>query len=68
MMTTFIYFIGFIACLVGCGFAVTRRWDYTPATALMMKTKDVKELTSQYEGAISNFGYSIQIRQNKVKF
>lgn len=56
-MTTFIYFLGFIVILVIGGYTVTRRWDYTPTTALMKKTTDVKELTAQYETAISNLEY-----------
>lgn len=53
-MTTFIYFLGFIACLLVGGFSVTRRWDYTPYTALMQKTMDVKDLTEQYNAAIGD--------------
>ncbi len=53
-MTTFITFLGFIAVLVGGGFAVTRRWDYTPYSALMQKTMDIKDLTIQYNNAISD--------------
>mgnify|MGYP002855898255 FL=1 len=51
-MTTFIYFLGFIACLLVGGYTVTRKWDYTPYTALMQKTMDVKDLTAQYNAAI----------------
>ena len=53
-MTTFIYFLGLIACLIGGGYAVTRKWDYTPYTALMKKELDVKDLTAQYNAAIVN--------------
>lgn len=53
-MTTFIFFLGFIACLIGGGYAVTRKWDYTPYTALMKKEVDVKDLTAQYNAAVVN--------------
>ena len=52
-MATFIYFLGFIACLVGGGYVVTRKWDQTPTTALMKRTSDVKDLTAQYNAAIA---------------
>ena len=51
-MTTFLYFLGFIALLVGGGYTVTRKWDYTPATALMKKSSDINQLTNQYNDAI----------------
>ena len=52
-MTAFIYFLGFIVCLIGGGYTVTRRWDQTPMTALTKKTSDIKELTAQYNAAIA---------------
>lgn len=52
-MATAIYFLGFIACLVGGGYAVTRKWDKTPTTALMKRTSDIKVLTDQYNAAIA---------------
>ncbi|MBQ9231348.1 MAG: TPM domain-containing protein [Prevotella sp.] len=51
-MTTFIYFLGFIAILVAGGYGVTRKWDYTPGTALMKKSSDINQLTSRYNDAI----------------
>ena len=53
-MTTFITFLGFIAVLVGGGFAVTRRWDYTPYSALMQQEMNVKDLTTQYNNAVKD--------------
>lgn len=52
MTTTFIFFLGYIALLLGGGYAVARKWDYTPTTALMKKSSDISQLTSQYNDAI----------------
>lgn len=52
-MTAFIYFLGFIVCLIGGGYTVTRRWDHTPMTALTKRTSDVKNLTDRYNAAIA---------------
>lgn len=52
-MATFTYFLIFIACLVGGGYTVTRKWDQTPITALTKKTSDIKELTTQYNAAVA---------------
>ncbi len=60
MTTTFIYFLGFIALLIGGGFTITRRWDYTPYTALMQKTMDIKDLVAQYNNAITDLEWQYQ--------
>lgn len=60
MTTTFIYFLGFIALLIGGGFTITRRWDYTPYTALMQKTMDIKDLVAQYNNAITDMEWQYQ--------
>lgn len=60
MTTTFIYFLGFIALLIGGGFTITRRWDYTPYTALMQKTMDIKDLVAQYNNAITIMEWQYQ--------
>lgn len=64
MVTTFIYFLGFIAILVGGGFTVTRRWDYTPYSALMRQEMDVKDLTIQYNSAVSEL--ERQYKQDRI--
>ncbi len=51
-MTTFLFFLGYIALLLGGGYAITRKWDYTPTTALMKKSSDINQLTNQYNDAI----------------
>ena len=52
MTTTFLFFLGYIALLMGGGYAVTRKWDYTPTTSLIKKSSDINQLTQKYNDAI----------------
>ena len=52
MTTTFIFFLGYIVLLLGGGYVVTRKWDYTPTTALTKKASDINRLTNQYNDVI----------------
>ena len=52
MTTSFFYFLAYIAVLVAGGYAVTRRWDDAPTTALMLNTESMNGLTERYNDAI----------------
>lgn len=52
MTTTFFYFLAYIAVLVAGGYAVTRRWDDAPPTALMLKNDSMNSVTQRYNDAI----------------
>lgn len=52
METTFFYFLAYIALLVAGGFAVTRKWEDAPTTALAKKTEDMNQLTNRYNEVI----------------
>jgi len=52
MTTSFFYFLAYIALLVAGGYAVTRRWDDAPPTALMLNTESMNGLTERYNDAI----------------
>ena len=52
MMTSFFYFLAYIAVLVAGGYAVTRRWDDASTTALMLSTDNMNGMTERYNDAI----------------
>lgn len=54
MTTSFFYFLTYIAALVAGGYAITRRWDDAPTTALALRNNDIKDLTNRYNSAIKD--------------
>ena len=52
MTTTFFYFLAYIALLVGGGYAITRKWEDAPTTALMLKNESINSLTERYNDVI----------------
>lgn len=66
MTTTFFYFLGFIILLVGGGYTITRKWDYTPKTALMKKSSDINELTNKYNDAIRALEDSYKMEKKQL--
>ena len=64
-MTTFITFLEFIAVLVGGGFAVTRRWDYTPYSALMQQGDECEGFDNAIQQRCQRLGTTIQARQHR---
>ena len=52
METSFFYFLAYIALLVAGGYAVTRKWEDAPTTALAKKTEDMNQLTNRYNEVI----------------
>ena len=52
MITSFFYFLAYLAALVGGGYAITRKWDDAPTTALALKTNDINSITNKYNDAI----------------
>ena len=59
MTTTFFCFLGFIILLTVGGYTVTRKWDYTPKTALMKKSSDINELTKKVSEIVNNASYLV---------
>ena len=54
MTTSFMYFLAYIALLVAGGYAVARRWDDAPTTALAKKSDDINRLTRRYNDVITS--------------
>lgn len=52
MITSYFYFLAYLAALVAGGYAITRKWDDVPTTALALRTDDLKALTNRYNDAI----------------
>ncbi len=53
MTTSIFFFLVYIAVLVGGGYAITRRWDDAPKTALMLSSDSMNGLTERYNDAIN---------------
>jgi len=53
MTTSLFVFLAYIAVLVGGGYAITRRWDDAPETALMLSSDSMNGLTQKYNDAIN---------------
>ena len=66
MTTTFFYFLGFIVLLTVGGYTVTRKWDYTPKTALMKKSSDINDLTNKYNDAIQALEDSYKMEKKQL--
>jgi uncharacterized membrane protein YgcG len=64
METTFFYFLAYIALLVAGGYAMTRKLEDTPTSALAKKTEDLNELTDKYNEAakvlIDGYNYVLE--------
>ena len=52
MVTSYFYFLAYLAALVAGGYAITRKWDDVPSTALALRTDDLTALTNRYNDAI----------------
>lgn len=52
MITSYFYFLAYLAALVAGGYAITRKWDDVPTTALALRNDDMKALTDRYNDAI----------------
>lgn len=52
MTTSFFLFLAYIGVLVAGGYAVTRRWDDAPATALTLRNSSLNMLTEGYNDLI----------------